>query len=228
MVPRLTDLREEILREFHCSRFVVHPGGTKMYRDLRHQYYWSGMKRQVGDFVRRCLTCQQIKAEHQKPVGLLQPLEVVEWKWEHVTMDFVTHFPRTPQRHDAVWVIVDRLTKSAHFLAVRMTFTLETFCRLYILEIVRLHGVPVSIVSDRDPRFTVHFWKSFQKAIGTRLTMSTVFHPQTNGQSERTIQVLEDMLRACVLDHKGSWEEHLPLVEFTYNNSYQASIQMAL
>ena len=144
----------------------------------------------------------------------------------HVTMDFVTHLPRTPQGHDAVWVIVDRLTKSAHFLAVRMTFTLERFCRLYIREIVQLHGVLVSIVSDRDPRFTAHFWKSFQKAMGTRLTMSTTFHPQTDGQSERTIQVSEDMLQACVLDHKGSWEEHLPLVEFAYNNSYQASIQM--
>ena len=108
-----------------------------------------------------------------------------------------------------------------------MTFTLERFCRLYIREIVRLHGVPISIVSDRDPRFTTHFWNSFQKAMDTRLTVSAAFHPQTDGQSERTIQVLEDMLRACVLDHKGSWEEHLPLVEFAYNNSYQASIQMA-
>ena len=125
VVPQLIDLREEILREFHCSRFAVHPGGTKMYQDLRLQYYWSGMKGHVGDFVRRCLTCQQVKAEHQKPAELLQPLEVLEWKWEHVTMDFLTHLPRTPQRHDAVWVIVDRLTKSAHFLAVRMTFTLE-------------------------------------------------------------------------------------------------------
>ena len=105
----------------------------------------------------------------------------------HVTMDFVTHLPRTSCRHDAVWVIVDRLTKSAHFLAVRMTFTLEEFCRLYIREIVRLHGVPVSIVSDRDPRFTTHFWKSFQKAMGTQLMMNTAFHPQTDGQSERTI-----------------------------------------
>ena len=147
VVPQSTDLREEILREFHCSRFVVHPGGTKMYQDLRCKYYWSGMKRHIGDFVRRCLTCQQVKAEHQKPAGLLQSLEVVEWKWEHVTMDFVTHLLRTPQRHDTVWVIVDRLTKSAHFLAVRMTFTLERFCRLYIREIVRLHEVPVSTVS---------------------------------------------------------------------------------
>ena len=178
------------------------------------------MKRHVGDFVRRCLTCQQVKTEHQKPAGLLQPLEVAQWKWEHVMMDFMTHFPRTLQVHDAVWVIVDRLTKSAHFLAVRMTFTLERFCRLYIREIVRLHGVSVSIVSDRDPRFTAHFWKCYQKAMGTWLTMSTTFHPQTNGQSERTIQVLEDKLRACVLDHKGSWEEYLPLVEFGYNNSY--------
>ena len=121
-------------------------------------------------------------------------------------MDFVTHFPRTQQRHDAEWVIVDRLTKSAHFLAVRMTFALERFCRLYIQEIVWLHGVPVSIVSDKDPSIT--------------------FHPQTDGQSERTIQVLEDMLRTCVLDHNGSWEERLPLMEFSYNNSYQASIQM--
>ena len=122
---------------------------------------------------------------------------------------------------------MDRLTKSAHFLAMQMTFTLEEFYRLYRREIVRLHGVPVSIVSDRDPRFTAQFWKSFQKAMGTQLSMSTAFHPQMDGHSERTIQILEDMLRACVLELKGSWEEHLPLVEFAYNNNYQASIQMA-
>ena len=157
MVPQLVDFREEILREFHFSRFTLHPGGTKMYRDLRSQYYWSGMKRHIGNFVQRCLMCQQVKAEHQSPEGLLQPLEVVKWKWEHVMMDFVTHLPRTSRRHDAVWVIVDHLTKSAHFLAIRITFTLEEFCRLYVREIVRLHGVPVSIISDRDPRFMAHF-----------------------------------------------------------------------
>ena len=108
-----------------------------------------------------------------------------------------------------------------------MTFTLEEFYRLYIHEIVRLHGVPVFIVSDRDPKFTAHFWKSFQKAMGTQLTMSTAFHPQTDGQSKRTIQILEDMLHACVLDLRGGWEEHLPLVEFAYNNSYHGSIQLA-
>ena len=132
MVPQSTDLREKILREFHCSRFVVRPGAMKMYRDLCCQYYWSGIKRHVEDFNRRCLTCQQVKAEHQKPARLLQPLEVAEWKWEHVTMDFMTHLPWTPQRHDEIWMIVDRLTKSAHFLAMRMTFTLEEFCWFYI------------------------------------------------------------------------------------------------
>ena len=139
-------------------------------------------------------------------------------------MDFVTHLPWTSQKHDAVWVIVDRLTKSAHFLAVWITFTLEEFYKVYIREIVWLHGVLVSIVSDWDPRFTAHFWKSFQRAMGTQLMMSIAFHPQTDGQLERTMQVLEDMLRACVLDLKGSWEEHFPLVEFTYNNIYQMSI----
>ena len=161
MVPRLAKLREEILREFHYSRFAVHPGGTKIYHDLHFQYYWSGVKRHVGDFVRRCLMCQQIKAKHQRPAGLLQPLEVAKWKWEHIMMDFVTHLPQTSRKHDAMWVIVDRLTKSTDFLVVRMTFTLKEFCKLHIREIVRFHGVPVSIVSDRDPRFTAQFWKSF-------------------------------------------------------------------
>ena len=135
-------------------------------------------------------------------------------------MDFVTHFPQTFRGHDAVWVIVDWLTKSVHFLAMRMTFTLEEFYRLYIREIVLLHWVPVYIVSDRDPRFMTHFWKSFQRVMGTQLMMSTTFHPQTDGQPERTIQTLEDLLWECVLDLKGSWEEHLPLVEVAYNNSY--------
>ena len=157
VVPQLTDLREEILKEFHCSRFAVHPSDMKVYRALRRQYYWSEMKRHVWDFVRRCLTCQQVKAEHQRPIGLLQPSEIAEWKWEHITMVFVTHLPRTSRNHDTVWAIVDRLTKSAHFLAVRITFTLEEFYSLYLREIVRLHGVPVSIVSDRDPQFTTQF-----------------------------------------------------------------------
>ena len=135
-------------------------------------------------------------------------------------MDFVSILPRTSRGQNSIWVIVDRLTKATHFLAVKMMDPLTTLSRLYIEEIVRLHGVPLSIVSDRDPRFVPQFWQSLQQALGTQLKFSTTFHPQTDGQSERVIQILEDMLRACVLDFRGSWCESLPLVEFSYNNSY--------
>ena len=190
-------------------------------------YWWPGMKKDVVEFVAKCLTCQQIKAEHQRPAGLLQPLQIPEWKWEEITMDFVVGLPRTSKQHDAIWVIVDRYTKSAHFLPVRMTYTMDQLAELYIQEIVRLHGVPVSIISDLDPRFTSKFWESLQKAMGTRLKFSTAFHPPTDGQTERTIQTLQDMLRACVLDFQGSWSKYLPLIEFAYNNSYQATIGIA-
>jgi transposase InsO family protein len=171
--------------------------------------------------------CQQVKAEHQKPAGLLQPVEIPEWKWEGIAMDFVTGLPRTQKGYDSVWVIIDRLTKSAHFLPVKTTYTASQYAKLYLEEIVSLHGVPMSIISDRGAQFTAQFWKSFQAALGTRLNLSTTFHPQTDGQSERIVQILEDMLRACVLDFGGSWDQYLPMMEFAYNNSYQSSIQMA-
>ncbi|KAI5341686.1 hypothetical protein L3X38_009561 [Prunus dulcis] len=142
-------------------------------------------------------------------------------------MNFVFKLPRTRNKHDGVWVIVDRLTKSAHFLPVRANYTLNKLAQLFIDEIVRLHGVPVSITSDRDPRFTSRFWTKLHEAFGTQLQFSTAFHPQTDGQSERTIQTLEDMLRACALQFREDWDEKLPLMEFAYNNSYQASIKMS-
>ncbi|WRX31632.1 Integrase [Theobroma cacao] len=198
-----------------------------MYRTIKESYWWPGMKRDIAEFVEKCLTCQQIKVEHKKLSSTLQPLSIPEWKWEHVTMDFVLDLPRTQSGKDAIWVIVDRLTKFAHFLAIHSTYSIERLARPYIDEVVRLHGVPVSIVSNRDPRFTSRFWPKFQEALGTKLRFSTAFHPQTDGQSERTIQTLEDMLRACVIDFIGSWDKHLPLVEFAYNNSFQSSIGMA-
>ena len=142
-------------------------------------------------------------------------------------MDFVAGLPRTSRGFDSIWVIVDRLTKSAHFLPVQSSFSAERLARIYIREVVRLHGVPVSIISDRGSQFTSSFWRTFQDELGTRVDLSTAFHPQTDGQSERTIQVLEDMLRACVLEFGGQWDQFLPLTEFAYNNSYHSSIQMA-
>ncbi|KAJ9544965.1 hypothetical protein OSB04_024672 [Centaurea solstitialis] len=199
-----------------------------MYRDLRTGYWWPGMKRDVARYVESCLTCLKVKAEHQKPHGKMQPLEIPEWKWENLTMDLITKLPKTPRKFDAIWVIVDRLTKSAIFLPIRWSSTVEQLAKIYVDEVVSRHGVPVSIISDRDVRFTSRFWERFHSELGTRLHFSTAYHPQTDGQSERTIQTLEDMLRACVLDFGGSWDTYLPLAVFSYNNSYHSSIGMPL
>ena len=226
-VPDDDELRKAILEEAHSGSFAIHPGSTKMYQDLKMSFWWSGMKRDISEFVTKCLVCQRVKAEHQVPSGLLQPIRIPEWKWDRITMDFVVGLPLTGRKHDSVWVIVDKLTKSAHFLPVRTDYSLDKLAELYIKEIVRLHGIPISIISDRDPRFTSRFWGKLQEAMGTRLNFSTAFHPQTDGQSERVIQILEDMLRSCAIDYEGSWDRHIPLVEFVYNNSFQSSIGMA-
>ncbi|KAL0549596.1 hypothetical protein IC582_014082 [Cucumis melo] len=226
-VPSDSAVKTELLAEAHNSPFSMHPGSTKMYQDLKRVYWWRNMKREVAEFVSKCLVCQQVKAPRQKPVGLLQPLSIPEWKWENVSMDFITGLPRTLRGFTVIWVVVDRLTKSAHFVPGKSTYTASKWAQLYMSEIVRLHGVPVSIVSDRDARFTSKFWKGLQTAMGTRLDFSTAFHPQTDGQTERLNQVLEDMLRACALEFPGSWDSHLHLMEFAYNNSYQATIGMA-
>ena len=185
------------------------------------------MKREVAKFVSKYLVCQQVKAPRQKPAGLLQPLSVPEWKWENVFMDFITEMPRTLKGYVVIWVVVVVLTKSTHFVPGKTTYTASKRAQLYLTEIVRLHGVPVSIVSDRDARFTSKFWKGLQTAMGTRLDFSTTFHPQTDGKNERLNQVLKNMLRACVLEFSGSWDSHLHLMEFAYNNSFQATIGVA-
>ncbi|KAL1534042.1 hypothetical protein AAHA92_31446 [Salvia divinorum] len=226
-VPNDERLRNEILTEAHETLYTAHPGSTKMYQDLKGAFWWDGMKRDIASFVEKCLACQQVKALHQRPYGKLQPLEIPEWKWEHIAIDFVTGLPKTRQGNTAIWVIIDRLTKSAHFIPIPVTHGSDKLARIYVKEIIRLHGVPVTITSDRDTRFTSRFWISLQRELGTRLNFSTAFHPQTDGQSERTIQTLEDMLRAVVLDRGENWEAVLPLIEFAYNNSFQATINMA-
>ncbi|GKB04955.1 reverse transcriptase domain-containing protein [Tanacetum coccineum] len=212
-VPLVGDVRITIMDEAHKSKYSVHPGADKMYYDLRDMYWWPGMKRDIATYVSKCLTCSKVKAEHQRPSGLLQQPEIPEWKWDKITMDFITKLPRSKNGHDTIWVIVDRLTKSAHFLAIREDYSTERLARIYIDEIVARHGVPVSIISDRDGRFTSRCWQTVQKALGTRLDMSTAYHPQMDGQSESTIHTLEDMLRTCVIDLGGSWDVHLPLAE---------------
>ncbi|GJV72807.1 putative reverse transcriptase domain-containing protein [Tanacetum coccineum] len=226
-LPLFGGLRGLIMLESHKSKYSIHPGSDKMYHDLRKLYWWPNMKADIATYVSKCLTCAKVKAEHQKPSGLLQQPEIPVWKWERIKMDFITKLPRTPFGYDSIWVIVDRLTKFAHFIPTNEKYKMEKLTRLYLKEIVCRHGVPVSIISDRDPRFASRFWRSLQRSLGTNLDMSTAYHPETDGQSERTIQTLEDMLRACVIDFGSGWDKHLPLAEFSYNNSYHASIKAA-
>nr|GFC51928.1 putative reverse transcriptase domain-containing protein [Tanacetum cinerariifolium] len=191
--------------EAHTSRYSIHPGADKMYYVLRDLYWWPGIKRDIAEYVSRVLRALRLKPSiKKKPSGLLQQPEIPEWKWKKITMDLVTKLPRSSGRYDVIWVIVDRLTKSAHFLPIREDYKTEKLARIYINEIVARHVVPVSIISDRD-----------------------AYHPETDSQSERTIQTLEDLLQACVMDFGGSWDTHLPLVEFSYNNSYHTSIKCA-
>ncbi|GJU69888.1 putative reverse transcriptase domain-containing protein [Tanacetum coccineum] len=187
------------MHESHKSKYSIHPGSDKMYQDLKLLYWWPNMKADIATYVSKCLTCAKVKAEHQKPSGLLQQPEIPVWKWERITMDFVNGLPRTSSGYDTIWVIVDQLTKSAHFLPMKKTNSMEKLTRLYLKE----------------------------EALGTNLDMSTAYHPQKDSQSERTIQTLKDILRARVIDFGSSWDRYLPLVEFSYSNSYHASIKAA-
>nr|GEW24102.1 putative reverse transcriptase domain-containing protein [Tanacetum cinerariifolium] len=225
--PCYGELRTLIMHESHKLKYYVQPGSDKIYQDIKLLYWWPNMKANIATYVSKCLTCLRVKAENQKQYGLLVQPEIPQWKWDNMTMDFVTKLLRTQSVNDTIWVVVDRLTKSTYFLTMKETNPMDKLARLYLKEVVTRHEILVSIICDRDPRFTSNFWKPFQKAMGTRLDMSTTYHPETDGQSERTIQTLEDMLRSCVIDFGNGWERHLPLVEFSYNNNYHASIKVS-
>ncbi|GJW55848.1 putative reverse transcriptase domain-containing protein [Tanacetum coccineum] len=198
-LPCYGDLRTVIMHESHKSKYSIHPGSDKMYQDIKKLYWWLNMKANIATYVSKCLTCAKVKAEHQRPTGLLVQLDIPQWK----------------------------LTKSAIFVPMREPNPMDKLARMYLKEVVTRYGIPLSIICDRDPRFASHFWRSLQNALGTSLDMSTAYHSQIDGQSVRTIQTLEDRLRACAIDFGKGWVNHLPLVEFSYNNSYHASIKAA-
>nr|GEU87723.1 putative reverse transcriptase domain-containing protein [Tanacetum cinerariifolium] len=199
-LPYYGDLRSMIMHESHKLKYSIHPGSNKMYQDMKKLYLWPNMKANIATYVSKCLTCARVKAEHQRPSGLLVQPAIPEWKWDNITMDIITKLPKSPQGFDTIWVIVDRLIKSAHFLPIRENDPLDKLARLYLNRIVARHGIPISIICDRD---------------------------ETDGHSERTIQTLKDMLRACVIDFGKGWVKHLPFREFSHNNSYHASIKAA-
>jgi hypothetical protein len=168
-----------------------------------------------------------VKAEHQRPTGLLHPLKISEWKWEEIGMDFIVGLPCTSTGYESIFVIVERLTKVAYFIPVKTTYSCARLAELYMARIVCLHGVPKKIVSDWGSQFTSWFWQKLHECLDTKLNFSLAYHPETDGQTTMTNQVLKDMLRACALKHGGSWDKSLPYVEFSYNNSYQAGLKMS-
>jgi hypothetical protein len=179
------------------------------------------------NIIAKCLKCQKVKAKHRHPDSLLQPLPIPEWKWEVVTMDFITKLPRANKQHDSIMVVVDKLTKAAHFILVKLTHKVDNIVDVYMMEIARLHGIPKTIVSDRDPKFTSNFWKGLFNGFGTNLNFSTTYHPESDGRTERVNQVIEDMLRMYVMDKPSKLEDYIHLVEFSYKNGYQASLKMS-
>ncbi|GJX09643.1 putative reverse transcriptase domain-containing protein [Tanacetum coccineum] len=179
-LPCYGDTRSLIMHESHKSKYSIHPGSDKMYHNMKMLYWWPNMKADIATYVGKCLTCAKVKAEHQRPSGLLVQPYIPEWKWEKITMDFITKLPKMAAGFDSIWVIVDRLTKSAHFLPMKETDLTKKLTRLYIKEIVARHGIPVSIIFDRDSHFTSRVWQSLHKALGTQLNLSTAYHPQTD------------------------------------------------
>jgi hypothetical protein len=226
-VPKDAEVRQQILDEAHLSRYCIHPESTNMYQDIKKYYWWTKMKIEIALYMARCDTRRCVKVVHMKTAGPLQSLPIPTWKWENNSMDFIMGLPKTAKGFDSIWVIIDRLTKIAHFLPIKTKYPVVAYAELYIARILSLLGVPKTIVSDRGPQFVSKFWSELHKSLGTKLLHSLAYHPQTSGQIERVNSIFEDMLRACVLDFSQKCSDCLPLVEFSYNNSYQESIKMA-
>jgi hypothetical protein len=178
VVPKDAEVRQQILDEAHLSKYSIHPRSTKMYQDLKQHYWWTKMKIEITHYVARCDTCRRVKAIHMKAAGPLQSLHIPTWKWEDINMDFIVGLPRTVKGFDSIWVIVDRLTKIAHFLPVKTDHPVVVYAQLYIARILSLHGVPKTIVSDRGPQFVSKFWSELHKSLGTKLLHSSACHPK--------------------------------------------------
>jgi hypothetical protein len=182
-VPEIKEIRELILREAHDSAYSIHRGSTKMYHDLKSRYWWYGMKRAIAEYVALCDNCQRVKAERQRPAGLLQPLKITEWKWEEIGLDFIVGLLKTQSGYDSILVIVDHLSKVAHFIPVKTTYKGSKLVELYIARIVCLHGIPKKIVSDRGTQFTSKFWEKLHESMDTKLNFSSAYHPKTDEQT---------------------------------------------
>lgn len=212
-----------ILQESHDTEVGGHVGGNKLLELVSRLFYWPTQHKDVKQYVRTCLKCQENKSVNQLPMGLLHPLPIPDRRWQQVTMDLITALPKTKAGYDAIIVFVDKLSKMVHYAPTYTECTAPDVAKIFFNEVVRYHGIPDSIISDRDPRFTSKFWQSLWKHLGTKLIMSSAYHPQTDGQTERANRTLEDMLRAYVDVNQDDWDEYLVAAEIAYNNSIQAS-----
>jgi hypothetical protein len=184
VVPKREALKKKILDETHTSRYSIHPGSTNMHHDLRQQFWWTRMKREIACYVSECDTCRKVKADYMKPGGLLQPLSIPKWKWDDISMDFIVGLPLTARKFNSICVIVDRLSESTHFIPVHTNYNVQKYAGIYITRVLCLHGVPKTIISNRGSQFVARFWEQLHSSLKTHLIHSSAYHPQTDGQTE--------------------------------------------
>ncbi|KAF5778414.1 putative nucleotidyltransferase, Ribonuclease H [Helianthus annuus] len=225
VIPTDSELRQRLLSEFHASISGGHSGITRTFHRLASTFFWKHMRKDVKSFVANCQVCQQVKSSSVSPAGLLQPLPIPSLLFEHIAMDFITGLPMS-HGYSVIWVIVDRLSKYAHFIALPPSFTSVSVATQFVQEFVRLHGIPLDIVTDRDPRFMADFWKELHRLQGTTLSFSTAYHPQSDGQTESLNKCVEMYLRCYVMDRPKDWFTYLPWAEYWYNTSFQTAAQM--
>jgi hypothetical protein len=184
VVPRREALKKKILDEALMSRYSIHPGSTKMYHDLRQQFWWTRMKREASHYVSEFDTYRKVKADFMKPGWLLQPLSILDWKWDDISMDYIVGLPMMAHKFDSIWVIMDRLSKSTHFIPVNTNYKVQIYAEIYIAHVLCVHGVPKTIISDQGSQFVTRFWEQLHASLGTRLIHSSAYHPKTDGQTE--------------------------------------------
>ncbi|MCO5606968.1 hypothetical protein L7F22_061159 [Adiantum nelumboides] len=211
--------------ESHAPPYVGHRGIQTTMKAIETYFYWPTMKGDIQDYVSKCVVCQKTKYDRGKQPGLLQPLPIPDSPWESISMDFIFGLPKSIHGNTGIWTIVDRFSKQAHFIPVKKTIKVHQMATLFISQVFKYHGLPTSIVSDRDPRMTSNFWKGLFENLGTRLNFSSAYHPQTDGQSEIANFTVLDLLKAYVteVDQRSQWEKYLPLVEYAYNNTVHTS-----
>lgn len=223
LVPNDETIRTYLISSHHDDNMSSHRGVTKTIDLVSRTFYWKHMNKDIKEYVSTCISCQQNKISNHSPLGLLHPIETPEQRWHTITMDLITSLPKTKSGYDCIVVVVDKLTKMAHYIPTVTDINAPKLAKLIVDNVIRLHGLPMEIISDRDPRFTSCFWRELFKHMGTKLKFSTAYHPQSDGQTERTNRTLEEQLRAHVNYHQNNWDEHLALCEFTYNNSKHSS-----